>query len=372
MLEPSGPEALICSLYDAALTPSLWEPIAAQLARTLRSASAAIQVRTNTGVQVLSRTANFTDDDAEAYRSYYYAKDVLADRASVRGFNQILTNADLIADSHWIETEIYRDYFVPLGIHSIAGGMFELANNATAIFSVHRDKASRPYSAEDKSILARLLPHVRNAIRVQTAIGGASLEFQAARDFLGRSTTALLVVDRTGRLLTANARGEMVLERSLALTLVAGRVTAAHLSAHYRMMRLIEAAVDAAAGRGEPPAGMLSVPFEHQTPLSVTVTPLRPRLGFAVSEPAAIIMVRDAGERVDITHMLTDLYGLTPSEALLATGLVNGLTVEEVALAHGVTLNTVRTQLKSVMIKTATSRQTELVALILRSLAGQI
>jgi DNA-binding CsgD family transcriptional regulator len=372
MLEPSGPEALICSLYDAALTPSLWEPIAGQLARTLRSASAAIQIRTKSGVQVLSRTSNFTDDDAEAYRSYFFAKDVLAERASARDLNQILTNSDLISDAAWVETEIYRDYFVPLGIHFVAGGMIELAHSSSAIFAVHRDKASRAYDAEDKSLLARLLPHFRNAIRVQNAVGGASLEFQAARDFLERSTTALLVVDRTGRLLTANSRGEMVLERSLALTLIAGKVTAAQLSAHCRMMRLIEAAVDAASGRGEPPAGMLSVPFEHQTPLSVTITTLRARQGFALSEPAAVIIIRDAGERVDITHMLTDLYGLTPSEALLATGLVNGLTVEEVALAHGVTLNTVRTQLKSVMTKTVTSRQTELVALILRSLAGQI
>ena len=59
-------------------------------------------------MQVLSRTSNFTDDDAEAYRSYYYAKDVLAERASARGLNQILTNSDLISDAAWVETEIYR------------------------------------------------------------------------------------------------------------------------------------------------------------------------------------------------------------------------------------------------------------------------
>lgn len=372
MREPSGPEALICSLYDAALDPAQWGPIAGQLARTLRAGSAAIQVRSTTGVQVLSRTSNFTDQDEVAYRTHFYAKDVLAERAAARGYNQILTNNDLIDEPSWVESEIYRDYFVPLGIHHIAGGMIELPNNATGIFAVHREKTARAFSADDKSILARLLPHVRNAIRVQTALGGASLQLEAARDFLERSTTALLVVDRAGRLLASNSRGEHLLERSLALTLISGRVTAAHLSAHHRMMRLIEGAVDTAVGRGDAAGGLLSLPFEHQTPLSVTVTPLRPRHGFSLSEPAALIIARDAGERVDITHMLTDLYGLSPSEALLASGLVNGLTIDEIALAHGVTLNTVRTQLKSVMTKTSTSRQTELVALILRSLAGQI
>ncbi len=373
MREPLGREALVFSLYDAALDPHQWTPVAAQLARALRAGSAAIHVRAADGVHILSRTANFTDRDAVAYRDYFHAKDVLVTLAGARGMNQVLSNTDLIADSEWVETEIYRDYFARIGIHHIAGSLMNLPGAAVGVLSVHRDARGRQFSADDKAYLTRLMPHVRNAIRIRNSLTGASLELHAAREFLERSTTALLVADRGGRLLIANAKGEDLIARSHALTVVAGRITATQISAHHRLSHLIETAADTAAGRGDSPGGLLSLPAEHQPPLSVTVTPLRPRReGAGLDEPAALIIVRDPGERVDITYMLTELYGLTRSEALLANGLVNGLTVDEIALAHGVTLNTVRTQLKSVLTKTSTSRQTELVALILRSLAGQI
>jgi DNA-binding CsgD family transcriptional regulator/PAS domain-containing protein len=371
--EPSGQEALVFSLYDAALDPRQWGPIATQLARVLKAGSAAIQVRTAAQVHILSRSANFSDGDAEAYRSYYHARDVLVPRAAARGMNQVQTSAELIPESEWTETEIYKDYFTPLGIHHIVGGMMTLPQNAVGVFSVHRDRRSKPFSAEDKANLTRLMPHVRNAIRIQQSLQTSSLEHAAARTFLERSTTALLVVDRAGRLLLASPKGEELLERSLALTVIAGRVVAAQMSAQHRLLGLIEAAVDTAAGRGEAAGGTLAIPVEHQPPLAVTVSPLRPqRDGIGLPEPAALILVRDPAERVDITQLAFELFGLTRSEALLANGLANGLTIHEVALAHGVTLNTIRTQLKSVLTKTATSRQTELVSLLFRSRAGQI
>ena len=373
MREPLGREALIFSLYDAALDPRQWGPVAAQLAHTLKAGSAAVHVRSADQVDILSRTPNFTDEDGEAYRSHYYSRDVLVARAAARGMNQVLSNTDLMAEREWMETEIYRDYFARLGIHHITGSLLTLSGDATGILSVHRDSRAKQFSAEDKAYIARLMPHVRNAIRIQNTLRTSTLEQQATRDFLERSTTALLVADRAGRLLMANSRGDTILERSNALTVIGGRITATRTSVQSRLMRLLEAAVDTAAGRSEAGGGLLSIPAEHAPALSVAVTPLRPqRDGVGLADPAALIFIRDPGERVDITSMLHDLYGLTRSEALLANGLVNGLTIDEIAYAHDVTLNTIRTQLKSVLTKTATSRQTELVALILRSLAGQI
>jgi DNA-binding CsgD family transcriptional regulator len=66
------------------------------------------------------------------------------------------------------------------------------------------------------------------------------------------------------------------------------------------------------------------------------------------------------------------MFGLTRSEALLANALVNGRTLQQIAVAHNVSLNTIRTQLKSVLIKTGTNRQSELVALLLRCITDLI
>jgi len=64
-------------------------------------------------------------------------------------------------------------------------------------------------------------------------------------------------------------------------------------------------------------------------------------------------------------HILHGLFDLSPAEARIAQRLVEGSSVEEIATAHDLSRETVRNQLKSVMAKTGTSRQAELVGLLI-------
>jgi DNA-binding CsgD family transcriptional regulator len=68
--------------------------------------------------------------------------------------------------------------------------------------------------------------------------------------------------------------------------------------------------------------------------------------------------------------LLRDVYSLTTSEARLAVRLASGASLTGAAEMLGVTRNTVRSQLRAIFQKTATSRQSELVVLLgrLRSL----
>lgn len=61
---------------------------------------------------------------------------------------------------------------------------------------------------------------------------------------------------------------------------------------------------------------------------------------------------------------LRSRYGLTRAEIRVAAALAEGLSVRAIADRHGVTYETARSQIKSVLSKTGTSRQAELVALL--------
>ena len=71
------------------------------------------------------------------------------------------------------------------------------------------------------------------------------------------------------------------------------------------------------------------------------------------------------------SEALSELYQLTYSEAELVRLLAAGLSLEEAAEKRGVSLNTARSHLKHVFAKTETSRQGELVRLIISGV-GQI
>lgn len=64
------------------------------------------------------------------------------------------------------------------------------------------------------------------------------------------------------------------------------------------------------------------------------------------------------------TQALRDLYGLTAQEAAIALQLNSGMSPREIAEASSRSYETVRTQVKSILHKTGTRRQAELIALI--------
>jgi DNA-binding CsgD family transcriptional regulator len=63
---------------------------------------------------------------------------------------------------------------------------------------------------------------------------------------------------------------------------------------------------------------------------------------------------------------LSQMFGLTRAEALVANWLVSGRSIDEYAQHRGISLETARSQLKTVLSKTGMSRQAQLVAALAR------
>jgi DNA-binding CsgD family transcriptional regulator len=86
--------------------------------------------------------------------------------------------------------------------------------------------------------------------------------------------------------------------------------------------------------------------------------------------PGIAIFISDPEERSDApVQVLVKLYGFTPTEALVAIHLANGLNIDEAAAELGMTRNTARAH-RSVFSKTGISRQPALKRQSWRNLAG--
>lgn len=82
-----------------------------------------------------------------------------------------------------------------------------------------------------------------------------------------------------------------------------------------------------------------------------------------------LVTLRDPELDAPDPALLQALFGLTPTEALVAAGIAQGLDSHDLARAMGVQANTVQSHVKRVLLKTGTRRQSQLVALVLRSAA---
>jgi DNA-binding CsgD family transcriptional regulator len=84
-------------------------------------------------------------------------------------------------------------------------------------------------------------------------------------------------------------------------------------------------------------------------------------------EPRAIVVLRGAEQnRDELEAILVRAFGLTPAEAQVAARLALGEPRERIAEERGASLQTVRSQIKSIFAKLNVTRERELVSLLAR------
>jgi DNA-binding CsgD family transcriptional regulator len=76
-------------------------------------------------------------------------------------------------------------------------------------------------------------------------------------------------------------------------------------------------------------------------------------------------MLMLASENLPDEINLVASFQLTPAEARIALGIARGKTLANIAQLHGISVQTAKTQLKSVFSKTHTHRQAELAVLMI-------
>ena len=76
-----------------------------------------------------------------------------------------------------------------------------------------------------------------------------------------------------------------------------------------------------------------------------------------------LLIVTDVTRPAPASDLLAGLFDLTPAEARVARSLASGLTLEQIAKTHSVSINTARNQLASLFQKTGAQRQSQLVLL---------
>ena len=174
---------------------------------------------------------------------------------------------------------------------------------------------------------------------------------------LDRLGAALVVVDADLRIEHCNAAGTALVEQADAILAREGRLTAPTPNGSRTLRQTIGRVAEGVDADG---FLVLERPFRH--PVLLHAWPLsrdRARVALLLLDPEAPPALSPE------TAMKT--FGLTPTEARLAVALASGQRLEEIAARSGTAPTTVSFHLGNVFRKTQTTRQSDLVALILRT-----
>jgi DNA-binding CsgD family transcriptional regulator len=169
-----------------------------------------------------------------------------------------------------------------------------------------------------------------------------------------------------------NGTAKRILDRRDGLIFSDNRIAATDPNESAALGELIRRAVAGSERKEHPGGNAVSITRQNGKPLQLRIAPFPCEHLSVGSQFAAIAFIGNPDKSLRLPlEIIQAAYGLTPAEAKLAVLLLQGRTVTEAAEANSVTRETIRSQLKSIFLKTGTRRQGELIEL-LASLPGQI
>ena len=291
---------------------------------------------------------------------------------TVRGINNpqsAWVGDQLIEHRDLKRTAFYADFGRHYDVVRVVGGRLDVVDGLESIVSVNRGEHQDAFDRADLALLDTLMPHIRRALQIHRRLVIAE---RSAEDFaavLDLSPRATLLLDARGRVIALNAAAAKLLSERDGLRIDGGELAASSIQETDRLRQLTGSALNTATGRGLSVGGISCVTRPSgRSPFVVLICPLAPRRVIATSvQDAAIVAFVTDPERVTLPDgdMLRDLYELTPAEVTLTKLLVSGHTLEQAAGQAGLSIETVRTRVKTIFHKTDTHRQSELIRLVL-------
>ncbi len=262
------------------------------------------------------------------------------------------------SDQKMGDDPLYRDCLWPIGLGWCAGTTFLLPTGDLLLLSLERDRVLGPPDSAAIQQLNMLRPHLGRSALI-------SARFQLERARVASETLALLglpalVLGNDGRVLAANPLIEALTDhiRWRAQDRVSLKNKHANVLFHQAIVTLDTdsvAPVRSFAVRG---ADAKAVMVAHVIPIRRSARDIFVRCaGVLVMTPVTL-------PQAPQVELVLSLFDLTPAEARVARRLTGGETLHDIASTGGVSLNTIRTQVRMVLEKTGCRRQAEVVALL--------
>ena len=284
----------------------------------------------------------------------------------------IFTLDDITPWSELKDNEFYLKVMKPSDVRYQLGMCFSEPSGWHCHVGLMNSAASGDFGSAEKDFLLALRPHLELALEFYALNRFNEMEKEIYKSTLDRLTVATFIVGGKGQVICSNRTADNLLAESRSLYLHNDELTLKRHNDNKQLDNLIQKALT----------------FHQQTPDGTFVDALRiitdddHDLGLLVrsvsstgihqsdASPCVIVYIDQSDyQEVPQAKFISQLLGLTPSEATLAILLSKGYTLIESAKVLEITENSVRTYIKTIFNKTGVSRQTDLVRLVLKSVA---
>ena len=221
------------------------------------------------------------------------------------------------------------------------------------------------WTSERVETIGRVLPHLRQFVRVRHALVGARALGASVFELLDNVMAGVIHLDRRGRVTAANDRARAWLRRGSGLWDEDGRLCASLPAEDAALQKLLARALpsDGVPGVG---GSMLISRSETLSRLVLHVSPVHA----AATHPGegrigVLVLAVDPADRAGIDpERVGEALGLTRAESHIAVLLAQGKAIDDIARETARSRTTIKWHIRNIYAKHGLSRQMELVQLV--------
>ena len=353
--------ALIDPIYGAAADIDRWPAVLETIADAFGASDASLSAVSQRDVPWL--VAPRTDPAfLQSYGEYYHPLNLFWQRAASLPIGTVVTDQMVLPRETLRASQFFNEWSRPQGYLSVMGATLLAEDDWRVEFVV---PGKHEFGPEHLKLYEAIAPHLKRAVQLNHRLQTLALDRHYSFTALDSIGQGVIIVDARARVLFANRACDSAFKDGLRLndlTLCGGSSS--------ETARLHLAIAASAQGNETDTRDAISISRrESRSALSLLIIPLRSEVeAIARYHRAAIIFVTDP-ENVVLPDdkQLQRKFGLTNAEIALVHELIGGGSLQTVADKLNIKIATARTHLHRIFTKTGTSRQAELMRLMLTS-----
>lgn len=313
----------------------------------------------------------------DGFREYWNTEDVWALAAARKGMmrrNVVVTGTELVPMAELQRSRFYNEFGRDCGMGSMLGSvLFDGGENDAAGIPFtnlcwYRPHGRDDFGREQVRRLRHLLPHFQEAVRIEHRLRLLHLQATVGLASSGAVGIASVLMDATGRIVEMNAAAGAIARSGAALLQTSGgRLKAIGRKSSPTMAEALMYCK--ATGRA---VSLLAQSGDRYRIIKASLVGLPPQadtLAGVHDQPRYLLLLElPSDTQRETIECAARLFGFTLAEQEIVVGLMDGLCAEQIAAMRDISMNTVRTQLRSVLAKTQLTRQVDLVRMLARLL----
>lgn len=263
-----------------------------------------------------------------------------------------------------VNTVFFREVLMPVHVERFLCICLGDPDGNRGWLYLARPNSIGQFKPEELDLCQRLVPALQTALRCYTQLMQRTIERDLYQEVLARMYIGTLILDEHLKVLRVDPVAEGIIQRSPILSISRNVLKITHSKSAAEFSSLYQHLL-ARGLYGQSRA--LRIPRNGHRDLHLLVRCVRPEIDYgSTSRNCLMLFINDpeSGHSPPPRQLLSDLYGLTAAEALVASLMAQGMSIPEIAAHLELSEGTIRSHLKHTFSKLEVNRQAELVRVV--------